>query len=207
MTRWYQEKKKEHFYKQAKKEGYRARSAFKLKQIQKKYQVMKKTDIVIDLGAAPGGWSQVASEIVGPHGLVVGIDLQSIAPLEGVVFFQGDITDIHSITQLKRSIGKKGANVILSDMAPDISGNYSVDHARSVYLCQQALAVADQLLVEDGHLVCKIFQGDLINEFVDEMKKRFQSLKRFSPKASRKSSSELYLIGKSYTPIQQDIKD
>lgn len=198
MTRWYQEKKQEHFYKRAKKEGYRARSAYKLKQIQRKFQIMQQDDIVVDLGAAPGGWTQVASEIIGPHGRVVGIDLQSISPIDGVVFFKGDITDKTMIAELKRSIGDNGADVILSDMAPDISGNYSVDHARSVYLCQQAVTVADQLLIEGGNMVCKIFQGDLLNEFFYEMKQRFHSIKRFNPKASRKSSSELYIIGKSF---------
>ncbi len=198
MTRWYHEKKQEHFYKKAKTEGYRARSAYKLKQIQKRFQVMKPGDTVVDLGAAPGGWSQIAQEIVGKHGLVVGIDLQKITPLEDIVFLQGDITDKTSLTTLKRSIGNKGADIILSDMAPNISGNYSVDHARSIYLSQMAFDVAKQLLVERGNFVCKIFQGELLQDLVMSVKNQFQSIKRFSPKASRKSSSELYLIGKSF---------
>ncbi|MFO8077915.1 MAG: RlmE family RNA methyltransferase [Thermoplasmatota archaeon] len=198
MTRWYQEKKQEHFYKKAKTEGYRARSAYKLKQIQKRFHVMKQGDTVVDLGAAPGGWSQIASEIVGKHGLVVGIDLQKITPLEDIVFLQGDITDKTSLTSLKRSIGDAGADIILSDMAPNISGNYSVDHARSIYLSQMAFDVAKQLLVEQGNFVCKIFQGELLQDFVSTVKNQFQSIKRYSPKASRKSSSELYLIGKTF---------
>lgn len=198
MTRWYQEKKQEHFYKKAKTEGYRARSAYKLKQIQKRFQVMKQGDTVIDLGAAPGGWSQVAQEIVGNQGMVVGIDLQKITPIDGIVFFKGDITDKTSLSTLKQSIGNKDADIILSDMSPNISGNYSVDHARSIYLSQQAYDVAKQLLIEKGNFVCKIFQGELLQEFVSTLKNQFQSIKRFSPKASRKSSSEIYLIGKSF---------
>lgn len=198
MTRWYQEKKQEHFYKKAKTEGYRARSAYKLKQIQKRFHVMKPGDIVVDLGAAPGGWSQVAQKIVGNQGMVVGIDLQKITPIDGIVFFKGDITDKTSLSTLKQSIGNKDADIILSDMAPNISGNYSVDHARSIYLSQQAYDVAKQLLIEKGNFVCKIFQGELLQEFVSTLKNQFQSIKRFSPKASRKSSSELYLIGKSF---------
>jgi 23S rRNA (uridine2552-2'-O)-methyltransferase len=198
MTRWYQEKKQEHFYKKAKTEGYRARSAYKLKQIQKRFQVMKQGDTVVDLGAAPGGWSQVAQEIVGNQGMVVGIDLQKITPIDGIVFFKGDITDKASLSTLKQSIGNKDADIILSDMSPNISGNYSVDHARSIYLSQQAYDVAKQLLSEKGNFVCKIFQGELLQEFVSTLKNQFQSIKRFSPKASRKSSSEIYLIGKSF---------
>jgi len=200
MTRWYQEKKQEHFYKKAKKEGYRARSAYKLLQIQKKFNIIKQGDIVVDLGAAPGGWSQVALELVGEHGLVVGIDLQSIKPIDGIIFLQGDITDEASINELIRTIGKTGAQTILSDMAPNISGNYSMDHARSIHLGQQAFNLAEHILDKHGHFVCKVFQGELLNEFVTMLHKRFQSIKRFNPKASRKSSSEQYLICKSFKP-------
>lgn len=194
MTRWYSEKKREHFYKQAKKNGYRARSAFKLKQIQNKFKIIKKDDIVIDLGAAPGGWSQVAKEIVGEKGVVIGIDLLSIYPLHGVVFLQGDVEKQETIEELTSNIGDKKADVIISDMSPDISGNYSMDQARSIFLCEQAFKTAEILLKHRGNFICKVFEGEDLGNFIKILSNRFKFVKRFSPTASRKSSSELYII-------------
>ena len=194
MTRWYTEKKREHFYKQAKKNGYRARSAFKLIQIQNKYKIIKKDDVVIDLGAAPGGWSQVTKEIVGNKGKVIGIDLLLIYPLKGIIFLQGDMTKQDSIDELIRIIGGKKADVIISDMSPDISGNYSMDQARSIFLCEQALKTAEILLKPKGNFICKVFEGEDLENFVKVLNSRFKFVKRFSPPASRKSSSEIYII-------------
>lgn len=137
MTRWYSEKKREHFYKEAKRVGYRARSAFKLKQIQKKFRIMREDDAVIDLGAAPGGWSQVAKELVGEGGTVIGIDLLRIEPINGVIFLKGDLTKESTLQMIVQIIGDDKADVLLSDMSPNISGNYSIDQARSIYLCDK----------------------------------------------------------------------
>jgi len=196
MTRWYREKKKEHFYKEAKKVGYRARSAFKLKQIQKKFKIIQRGDLVLDLGAAPGGWSQVAKELVGEQGTVVGVDLSPIESLDGVTFLQGDLTMESTILEIIYIIGDNKADVILSDMSPDISGNYSVDHARSIYLCEQALATSETLLKNGGNFVCKAFDGEDLKEFVNKTNKMFKFVKQFSPDASRKSSSEVYIIAR-----------
>lgn len=199
MTRWYKEKKSEHFYKKAKKEGYRARSAYKLKQIQKKYRILNKGDTVLDLGAAPGGWSQIVKKIVGENGKVIGIDLSSIKPIDGIVFLKGDMTEESSLEEIKDVIGKdQKADVVLSDMSPDITGNYSMDQARSIYLCEKALDTAKIFLKKDGFFVCKVFEGEDFKGFVDNVLQSFKSVKRFSPSASRKSSSEIYLIGKYY---------
>lgn len=198
MTRWYSEKKREHYYKQAKKQGYRARSSYKLKQIQKKFHIISEGNVVLDLGAAPGGWSQVASEFVGKKGLVIGIDLFFIQPLEGVIFYKGDITKESTITWITSALDKREVNVVLSDMAPNISGNYSMDHAQSIFLNQHAFSVVKQVLSSQGHFVCKVFMGDLLQEFLDELKPSFSSIKHFSPPASRKSSSEVYIICKSF---------
>ena len=197
-TRWYQEKKREHFYKQAKKEGYRARSAFKLKQIQNRFRVLKQGNTVIDLGAAPGGWSQVAKEIVGEKGTVIGIDLLPVQSLEGVIFIEGDMTDDESIQKIKSLINDKEADTILSDMSPDISGNYSVDQARSIQLCEQAFKTCNELLKPGGNFVCKVFVGEDFQEFLQKIKKQFQAVKQFSPQASRKTSSEIYIVAKSF---------
>ena len=196
MTRWYSEKKKEHFYKEAKRVGYRARSSFKLLQIQKRFNVIKKGDVVVDLGAAPGGWSQVAKEIVGEVGTVIGIDISPITPLYGVIFLQADMTKQSSLNELENVLCGKKADVVISDMSPDISGNYSVDHARSVYLSQQALNTAEALLKPNGNFVCKVFSGEDLEDFVRLINKKFQVVKRYFPPASRKASSEIYVIAK-----------
>jgi 23S rRNA (uridine2552-2'-O)-methyltransferase len=196
MTRWYTEKKREHFYKEAKRVGYRARSAFKLEQIQSKFKIIKKGNTVIDLGAAPGGWSQVAKELVGNHGTVLGIDLSRISPIEGVTFLQGDLTEDSTIEKIKQIIGDKKVDVVLSDMSPNISGNYSVDQARSVYLCEHALKLAGLLLKTGGNFICKVFEGEDLQDFIKKADKIFKTVKQFSPPASRKSSSETYIIAR-----------
>jgi len=198
MTRWYTEKKKEHFYQEAKRVGYRARSAFKLQQIQKRFHLIPKNGIVVDLGAAPGGWSQVAKELVGEQGIVIGIDLSSIKPSDGIIFLQGDVTKPTTLDELKELIGGKNPDVVLSDMSPDISGNYSVDQARSAWLCDNALHVATHLLRPGGHFICKIFEGEDTKAFLEKIKQHFMVVKIFSPEASRKSSSEVYIVAKSF---------
>ena len=196
MTRWYSEKKREHFYKEAKRVGYRARSAFKLKQIQEKFKILKKGNTVIDLGAAPGGWSQVAKEIVGEKGTVSGIDISPIKPISGITFLQGDMTKDTSIQELINIVGEKKADVVLSDMSPDISGTYSMDHARSIFLSEQALITAELVLKPGGNFICKVFSGEELQDFVQKINKRFRNVKCFSPDASRKSSSEIYIVAR-----------
>ena len=198
MTRWYTEKKREHYYKQAKQTGYRARSAFKLLQINNKFNIIKKEDVVIDLGAAPGGWSQVAKRIVGENGTVVGIDLSSIKAIEGIIFLRGDMTQEESLTKLREVIGDRAVDVIISDMSPNISGNYSVDQARSVFLCEQALKTANILLKKNGNFICKIFEGEDLKNILEKIKSMFIIVKQFNPPASRKTSSEVYIIAKSF---------
>jgi len=198
MTRWYIEKKKEHFYKQAKQVGYRARSAFKLQQIQNRFHLIPNNGIVLDLGAAPGGWCQVAKELVGTQGIVIGVDLSSIKPIDDVQFLQGDVTKTETLEQIKDIMNGKNADVILSDMSPDISGNYSVDQARSAWLCESALHVVTQLLQPGGHFICKIFEGEDTKAFIEKVKHQFMVVKTFSPEATRKSSSEVYIIAKSF---------
>lgn len=199
-TRWYLEKKREHYYRQAKKEGYRARSAFKLKQIQDKFRILKPGYTVIDLGAAPGGWCQVAKEMVGRAGKVIGVDISPMKELEGVTFLQGDMTDEYTLNKLKELMNDKKADVILSDMSPNISGNYSVDQARSIYLCEQALKTCNELLKPGGNFVCKVFVGEDLKEFLNKINKQFEFVKQFSPPASRKTSSENYIIAKLFKP-------
>ncbi|MCD6468907.1 MAG: RlmE family RNA methyltransferase [Thermoplasmata archaeon] len=198
--RWYRDRKKEFYYKQAKKQGYRARSAYKLLQIQQRYNILKRGDTILDLGAAPGGWSQVAKEIVGEEGKVIGVDLLPIKPIKNIHFIEGDITDTETMEKIKELIGKKKIDVVISDMSPNISGNYSLDQARSVWLCEHALNYAENFLKEKGNLVCKVFEGEDFNNLRAKIKKRFHKVENVIPKASRKTSSEVYLVGISFKP-------
>ena len=198
MTRWYQEKKKEYFYNEAKRKGYRSRSAFKLKQIQNKFKIIRKTDFVLDLGAAPGGWSQVSNEIIGKNGKIIGIDLLNIKPIDGIQFLQEDITEKSTILKIIKIVGENGVDVILSDMSPNISGNYSIDHANSIHLCKQSLNLADKILKDNGNFLCKLFMGEEFDDFIKIFKNRFKNVKLYSPPASRKSSSEIYIIGRNF---------
>lgn len=198
MTRWYQEKKKEHYYKEAKKTGYRARSAYKLMQIQKRFNIIKKGDTILDLGCAPGGWSQVAKELTESDGKVIGVDLLPVQKMQGVTFIEGDMREESTIEIIKEKIQGSKVDCVISDMSPDISGNYDMDQARSIYLCMMAFKTCELFLKQGGHFVFKVFEGKDLNDFLHDITGRFQKIKRFNPKASRKSSSEIYIIGKNF---------
>ncbi|MDI9378894.1 MAG: RlmE family RNA methyltransferase [Candidatus Thermoplasmatota archaeon] len=191
--RWLNERRQEHYYRLAKRTGFRSRASFKLMQIDERFDIFREGDAVADLGAAPGGWLQVARELVGEKGRVVGVDLRPIKRLDDVVTIMGDITEDSTMLALVKELGGK-ADVILSDMAPDISGNYSTDHARSVHLCKYALGVCDRVLKKNGKLVMKVFMGDMIPLLRDETERRFMEVKMHSPDASRPTSSEMYMI-------------
>ncbi len=195
--RWLEERHHEHYYKLAKKLDYRSRASFKLMQIDDRFNILREGDRVVDLGAAPGGWLQVAKERVGEEGVVVGVDLRPIRPLEGVQTIVGDITEDSTMRRLLE-IFEGQADVILSDMAPNIAGHYSTDHARSVNLCEYAVGVADRILKKEGRMVMKVFYGDMFNDLKRQLEARFRSVKVHSPDASRPTSSEMYVICKGY---------
>lgn len=191
--RWVAERRREYYYRLAKKMDYRSRASFKLMQIDDRFRIFREGDSVVDLGACPGGWSQVAKERVGETGKVIGVDLRYIHPMEGVSFIIGDITDDATMLRLLDMVGGK-VDVVLSDMAPNIAGAYSMDHARSVELCMYAVDVCDRILRKGGKLVTKVFQGDLLDGYLKALDKRFDSVSVHSPKASRPTSSEVYVI-------------
>ncbi len=195
--RWLTERRQEFYYRKAKQLNYRSRASFKLHQIDERFGIFREGASVVDLGAAPGGWLQIAKERVGPQGKVVGVDLQHILPLEGVTTIRGDMTKKETVDELKAILGGE-ADVVISDMSPNISGNYSIDHARSVDLCTHALQFARHTLRPGGSLVMKIFEGDMINQFLKEVRKDFSSVRLHAPKASRSSSSEIYIVAKGF---------
>ena len=198
---------RDRFYIKAKEEGFRSRSAYKLKEMVAKFKIMKRGDTVIDLGAAPGGWSQVAREVVGVHGVVISVDLQHIAPIEGVVTLRGDITDREATIKLLREAlmlhgcgndSAAAAAVVLSDAAPKLSGNRVYDHYRSFELSKSALGIATALLKPGGNFVAKIFQGEYYSIFYRSVKDLFRDTRAYTPKASHKRSAEVFVIGKSF---------
>lgn len=204
---WQRARKKDPYYKRAKSGGYRARSAFKLKQIQNKARLIKKGDVVVDLGAAPGGWTQVAVELADADegkGIVVGVDLERIRPVKGATLIQGDMTQRGTVMRVldrlhERAGGTAGrVDVVISDMSPNISGNYSMDQANSYWLAHNAMQFAEQVLKRGGHFVAKIFEGEDFPTFREELLERFNSVRTFSPPASRKESSEIYIIAKGF---------
>jgi 23S rRNA (uridine2552-2'-O)-methyltransferase len=184
---------KDHYYRKAKEEGYRARSAYKLLQINEKFRIIKKGDSVVDLGAAPGGWLQVAKELSG--GTVVGVDLEKIAPIPGVLIFKADITAEETLNLIKEALGDS-ADVVICDAAPNLSGAWDVDHSRSIDLARSALRMANKLLKPGGNFLVKVFQGDTFLDYLAEVKRQFEKSQAHSPAASRKESAETYIIGK-----------
>ena len=190
--------RKDYYYKRAKQEKYRSRASYKLKQLNAKFNVVKKGETVLELGAAPGGWTQVLRESVGDEGMVLGVDLSDIKPLglENVKTIKGDFTDPEVVAQIKETIGT--ADAVVSDASPDISGVWDIDHFRSVELSRAALGLAKDVLKPGGNFLIKVFQGAETDDFFKEVKKSFRYSKRTKPKASRDQSSEIYIVGKGH---------
>ncbi|HTM09889.1 MAG TPA: RlmE family RNA methyltransferase [Verrucomicrobiae bacterium] len=190
---------KDAFYRKAKKEGYRSRAAFKLLELARRFQLIKRGDRVVDLGAAPGGWLQVAAELTGSEGKVVGIDLQPIAPIhEGnVVLLQADATTSESKEKIKQLLGGP-ADCVLSDLAPRLSGIRDADISRSLELIRMAHVVARELLRPGGSFVVKTFVADELRDYFEELKRDFSSVERTRPEATRKASSEIYFCARGF---------
>ncbi len=177
----------------AKDQGYRARSAYKLLQINRSYNVLKKGDKVVDLGCAPGGWLQVAVKEVRPSGKVIGIDLKPVTPVVDAIILQGSIEDPNMLSRIGEILGSK-ADVVLSDLAPNVSGVWDIDHARQISLSTIALQFTQRLLRIGGSSVFKVFEGEMLKEFRSELDRNFGKVFLSKPSASRQESSELYII-------------
>ncbi|MFX1511135.1 MAG: RlmE family RNA methyltransferase [Promethearchaeota archaeon] len=196
--------RKDFYAKKAKREGYKSRAAFKLQQIHQKFRLFRKGQIVVDLCGAPGGWSQIAKLEVGKSGKVILVDLQKLK-LDGIHSIKGDITSqttLEAIQELLQewqgltTIEHLKVDIILADCSPNVSGAWQTDHARQIWLSENALKLALALLSNQGIFVCKVFQGDLLNDFISSLRQSFLSVRAWKPLASRKESSELYLISK-----------
>ncbi len=192
---WIQNRKRDYYYKKAKAENYRSRATYKLSQAAAKYHFIRKDDVVVDLGAAPGGWIQAARKIVGKKGFVLGVDLKPIAPFpqEYVRTIIADINEPETPQQILDFLPRK-ADVVISDASPNISGVWEVDHARQIDLADQALKIALSVLRPSGNFFVKVFEGDMLADFVKTVEKHFVTVKVIKPKASRAKSSEMFLL-------------
>src|SRR4030066_1111884 len=200
---WIQDRQRDYYYKKAKAEQYRSRATYKLSQTAEKYRFINRGDVVVDLGAAPGGWIQAARKIAGKTGFVLGVDLKPIEPLpqEYITTIVADITEPETLQQILAFLPRK-ADVLISDSSPNISGVWEVDHARQIDLATQALHIALRVLRSSGNLFVKVFQGDLLNDFIKTVYRYFETVKLIKPKASRAQSSELYVLALGLKPRQ-----
>jgi 23S rRNA (uridine2552-2'-O)-methyltransferase len=185
--------KKDYYRKLSREEGYRSRSAYKLIQLNRSYHFLKPGNTVVDVGCAPGGWLQVARTALGQSGTIVGIDIETVAQLEGVTILRGDIENVQTINSLIETIDGK-ANTLLSDVSPKVSGLWSVDHAKQISLSKNSLNIATRVLTRGGSAVLKVFEGEFLKGFKKEAEDYFNTVLLTKPMASRQRSSELYMV-------------
>jgi len=185
--------KKDHYRKLAREEGYRSRASYKLKELNKSYRIIGAGHFVLDLGCAPGGWMQVAAKIVGNKGKVMGIDRSYVEEIPGTFILKASIDDDNIVKDIFDYFGEK-VNTVICDLSPQVTGNWSVDHASQISLNYSAVKIMEQVLEKKGNSLFKVFDGEFSNEFYHYMKKKFLRVKLTKPKASRKPSSELYCI-------------
>jgi 23S rRNA (uridine2552-2'-O)-methyltransferase len=192
---WLNDRKNEYYFKKAKEENYRSRSTYKLVQANEKYGFIQRNSIVVDLGAAPGGWIQAARKMTGKNGFVLGIDLKPIEPFtqEYIRTIIADFTEPGTIDLIMSFLRRK-ADVVLCDAAPNITGVWEVDHARQIELAEKALEIAQCVLRPSGNFFVKVFEGELLNDLMQTVKILFDEVKLVKPQASRQQSSEMYLL-------------
>ncbi|TDR70739.1 23S rRNA (uridine(2552)-2'-O)-methyltransferase RlmE [Paludibacterium purpuratum] len=193
---WLQEHVNDHYVHMAQKDGYRARAAYKLLEINEKDKLIRAGTVLADLGSAPGSWSQVAARIVGDHGRVFALDILPMDPVAGVDFIQGDFREDEVLAQFVTLLGGRELDLVISDMAPNISGMSSIDQARSFLLNELALEFARDHLKPGGHFLVKVFQGSEFQAYMKAMRELFAEVVTRKPKASRDRSTEVYLLGK-----------
>ena len=192
---WMKEHVNDFYVKQAKKDGYRSRAAYKLLEIATRNQLFKPGMVVVDLGAAPGSWSQVAAQMTGRKGKVIALDLLDMAPLQNVDFIQGDFREVCILNALEEKLANCPVDLVISDMSPNVSGIEVSDQARSIHLAELALAFSMERLKLGGNFLVKAFQGRDFDQLVHSMRTGFQQVAVRKPKASRDRSKELYLLG------------
>lgn len=205
-TRWLQRQLSDPYVEEARRRGYRARSAFKLMQLDDKLRLIRRGARVVDLGAAPGGWTQVALERAGPGGRVVGVDLAAMEPLAGAEFLVGDVRDPETAGRLHAALGGP-ADLVMSDMAAAATGHAATDHLRTVALAEAALDIAEALLAPGGAFVAKVLQGGTEAALLARLKRGFAKVRHVKPPASRKDSAELYVVATGFRGARAEGED
>ena len=195
---WRERQESDPYVQQARRDGWRSRAVYKLEQIDKKERLLRPDMICIDLGSAPGSWSQYVSKKLQGRARIIALDLLPMDSLPGVEFIQGDFREDDVLNALQDSLGADKANLVMSDLAPNISGNKAVDQPRSMYLVELALDLATRVLKPRGDFVCKLFQGDGSDALIASARRQFQRVRVMKPKASRPGSREVYLVARNY---------
>ena len=195
---WIERQERDPYVQQARRDGWRSRAVYKLLQIDEKERLLKKGMVVVDLGAAPGGWSQYVTEKLKGDVRIIAIDLLPMDSLPSVEFVQGDFTEDEVLQTLRDALGEDAVSLVISDMAPNISGQRAVDQPRAMYLAELALDFCKEVLGPGGDFVCKLFQGEGIDEYIAEARRAFERVKVMKPKASRPGSREVYLVARNY---------
>ncbi len=185
--------RKEHYYREAKRRGYRARSAFKLMQIAKTHHLLRGVSTVVELCSSPGGWTQVIRQLSNTA-RIIAVDLAPMEPLEGVIFIQGDITDPDTVEKIVAAAGSR-VDLVLSDCSPKVTGYWEVDVARQLALAETTIEIGHRLLGRNGKVLAKVFQGPGFQEFLRTARGRFHTVRLLKPDASRRTSAEVYLLG------------
>lgn len=193
---WLHEHVNDHYVHRAQKDGYRARAAYKLLEINEKDKIIKPGTVLADLGSAPGSWSQVAAKLAGAQGKVFALDILPMDAIEGVSFIQGDFREDEVLHEFERLLENRPLDLVICDMAPNMAGNAVIDQTRSYYLCELALDFAREHLKSGGTFLVKVFQGAGYQEYLAAMRETFASVQTRKPDASRNRSSEIYLLGK-----------
>lgn len=195
---WRKRQEKDPYVLAARRDGWRSRAVYKLEEIVRKESILRPQMTCIDLGAAPGGWSQYVTEKLNGRARIIAVDLLPMDSLPSVEFIQGDFTEDGVFEQLLESLGEGRADLVMSDMAPNITGTKAVDQPRSMYLAELAIELARKTLARKGDFVCKLFQGAGTDAFIVDARRSFAKVKAFKPKASRPGSSEIYLVARNY---------
>lgn len=195
---WYERQERDPYVQRARKEGWRSRAVYKLEQIDQKERLLRPDMVCVDLGSAPGSWSQYVSKMLKGRARIIAIDLLEMDSLPDVEFIQGDFQDEVAYGQLLELVGEASADLVMSDMAPNISGSKAVDQPRSMYLVELALDTARRLLKPKGNFVCKVFQGEGFDALVVDARRSFKRVRVMKPKASRPGSREVYLVARNY---------
>lgn len=196
--KWLQRHVNDPYVKQAQKDGYRSRASYKLLEVQEKYNLIRNGMSVVDLGAAPGGWSQVTSRLIGGQGRLIASDILEMDSIPDVTFIQGDFTEDEVLARILEAVGNSQVDLVISDMAPNMSGTPEVDMPKAMFLCELALDLAERILKPGGNFVIKIFQGEGFDVYLKDARRKFDKIQMIKPDSSRGSSREQYMLAWGY---------